>query len=73
MWLKQLTSHNCCGGPVLALTLLCLAVGLLFVGLSAASLGLVFITVGGMAEGLCLLLGRTRCRSGMRDGRLSAG
>jgi len=73
MWLKQLTSRKCCGGPVLVLSLLCLAVGLLFVGLSAVSLGLVFITVGGMAEGLCLLLGHTRCRPGMRDGRQTAG
>ena len=72
MWLKHLMSSKCCGGPVLALTLMCLTFGLLFVGLSAVSLGVVFVAAGGMAEGLCLLLGRTRCRNRLDDGQRTA-
>lgn len=67
MQLKYLISRNCCGGPVLALALLCLMIGLLFVSLSAVSPGLVFIGVGGMAEGLCLALGRSRCQARVVD------
>ncbi|MGD8590496.1 MAG: hypothetical protein PVG22_16860 [Chromatiales bacterium] len=56
----------------MALTLLCLSIGLLFLAASAIPPGVVFITVGGMAEGLCLLLGRTRCRNRLEDGQQTA-
>jgi hypothetical protein len=61
-WLRQNFSRQCCGGPVLALMLLCFGFGVLFLFLSASLLGLVFIAAGGLAEALCLYLGRTRCR-----------
>jgi hypothetical protein len=54
------------------MALLCLAIGLLFLAASATSLGLVFITVGGVAEGLCLLLARTRCLNGVRKSQETA-
>ncbi len=62
MWFARMTSYQCCGGPVLGLSLLCLGFGILFLFLSANLLGLVFIAVGGLAEGLCLYLARSRCR-----------
>jgi len=46
------------------MTLLCFGFGVLFLFLSASLLGLVFIVVGGLAEALCLYLGRTRCPRG---------
>ena len=61
-WLNRIFSRRCCGGPVLALTLLCFGFGVLFLFLSASLLGLVFIIVGGLAEALCLYLGRSRCQ-----------
>jgi hypothetical protein len=61
-WLKRSFSPGCCGGPVLAMTLLCFAFGILFLFLSASLLGLVFITAGGLAEVLCIYMGRTRCQ-----------
>ena len=61
-WLKRNFSRRCCGGPVLAMTLLCFGFGVLFLFLSAFLPGLVFIAAGGLAEVLCLFLGRTRCR-----------
>jgi hypothetical protein len=61
-WLQRNFSRRCCGGPVLALTLLCFGFGALFLFLSASLLGIVFIAVGGLSEVLCLYLGRTRCR-----------
>lgn len=61
MWFARLTSYQCCGGPVLGLSLLCFGFGVLFLFLSAGLLGLVFIAVGVMAEGLCLFLARNRC------------
>ena len=60
-WLKQNFSRRCCGGPVLAMMLLCFGFGALFLFLSASLLGIVFIAAGGLAEALCLYLGRTRC------------
>jgi hypothetical protein len=51
------------------MALLCLVIGLLFVAVSAVTPGLVFITAGGIAEVLCLLLGRTRCHNAVREGR----
>ena len=62
-------SRNCCGGPVLALSLAFLLFGMLFVSLSAISLGVVFMGVGILAEGLCLLMGRSRCKSSFAQGR----
>jgi hypothetical protein len=44
------------------MTLLCFGFGVLFLLLSAFLPGLVFIAAGGLAEALCLYLGRTRCR-----------
>jgi hypothetical protein len=61
-WLQRNLSRGCCGGPVLVLTLLCCGFGALFLFLSASLLGLVFIAVGALSEGLCLYLGRSRCR-----------
>jgi hypothetical protein len=43
------------------MTLLCVGFGVLFLFLSARPLGLVFIAVGGLAEALCLFMGRSRC------------
>jgi hypothetical protein len=48
------------------MTLLCIGFGVLFLFLSASLLGLVFIAVGGLAEALCLYLGRTRCQGSYR-------
>jgi hypothetical protein len=62
MWFTRLMSFQCCGGPVLGLSLLCLGFGVLFLFLSAGLLGMVFIAVGAMAEGLCLCMARSRCR-----------
>lgn len=62
MWVSRLLSRQCCGGPVLAMTLLCLGFGTLFIVLSAGLLGLVFIAVGVSAEALCFYLGYRRCR-----------
>lgn len=61
MWLSRLLSRQCCGGPVLAMNLLCLAFGVFFVSLSAGLLGLVFIAVGVLAEALCFAIGFRRC------------
>ncbi len=62
MWNSRIISRRCCGGPVLAMTLLFAGLGFMFLLLSASVPGVVFITVGVLAEGLCLLLSRTRCR-----------
>lgn len=62
MLLSRLLSRQCCGGPVLAMTLLCIGFGALFLLLSAGLLGWVFITVGAASLGLCLTLGYGRCR-----------
>lgn len=62
MRLKQLFSRRCCGGPILALALFCMGLGLLLVVLSAAVPGLVFMAVAGLSVGSCLVLGRYRCR-----------
>ncbi len=62
MWNSRIISSRCCGGPVLAMTLLFAGTGVLFLLLSASVPGLVFIAVGVLAEGLCLLLSRTRCK-----------
>jgi hypothetical protein len=70
-WLRKHFSRRCCGGPVLALTLLCLGFGALFLFLSASLLGLVFIAVGGLSEALCLYMSRTRCRSPVKMQRAS--
>jgi hypothetical protein len=59
--IKKLLSRHCCGGPVLAMTLLCLGFGALFILLSAGLLGLVFIAVGGFSLTLCLYLGSKWC------------
>ncbi len=69
-WLQRNFSRRCCGGPVLAMTLLCFGFGVLFLFLSASLLGLVFIAVGGLAEALCLYLGRTRCAQRYRPWRV---
>jgi hypothetical protein len=42
--------------------LLCFGFGVLFLFLSASLLGLVFIVVGALSEGLCLYMGRSRCQ-----------
>ena len=60
--LSRLLSRQCCGGPVLAMSLLCIGFGSLFLLLSAGLLGWVFIAVGSAALGLCLALGFGRCR-----------
>jgi hypothetical protein len=62
MLLTRLLSRQCCGGPVLAMTLLCVGFGGLFLLLSAGLLGWVFIAVGAASLGLCLYLGYGRCR-----------
>lgn len=43
------------------MTLLCFGFGVLFLFLHAGMLGIVFIAIGGLSEGLCLYLGRARC------------
>ncbi|MET0028417.1 MAG: hypothetical protein ABW101_12335 [Candidatus Thiodiazotropha sp.] len=70
-WLKRLFSRRCCGGPVLAMTLLCFGFGVLFLFLSAYRLGLVFIAVGALSELLCLYLGRSRCQRRFDTHRLT--
>lgn len=62
MWNSRMISRHCCGGPVLAMALLFVGLGFLFLLLSAAVPGAVFIAVGVLAEGLCLILSRTRCQ-----------
>ena len=62
MGFSSLFSSRCCGGPVLALWLLCLALGVLFAFTGALIPGLVFIATGFLAEAMCLLLGQSRCR-----------
>ena len=62
MGFSSLFSRRCCGGPVLALWLVCLALGMLFAFTGALIPGLVFIATGFLAEGMCLLLGQSRCR-----------
>ncbi|MBL3589749.1 MAG: hypothetical protein JMN24_08145 [gamma proteobacterium endosymbiont of Lamellibrachia anaximandri] len=62
MWHSRILSRHCCGGPVLAMTLLFAGLGFLFLLLSAYVPGLVFIAVGVLSEGLCFILSRTRCR-----------
>jgi len=59
--LASLISRKCCGGPILALNLLCLGIGIVFLASSAILPGLVFMAVGLLAEGLCLYLSRSRC------------
>jgi len=56
---------------VLAMSLLCFGFGVLFLFLSASLLGLVFITVGALAETLCLYLGHTRCAQRYRPRQLN--
>ena len=63
MGFSSLFSRRCCGGPVLALWLVCLALGVLFAFTGALIPGLVFIATGFLAEAMCLLLGQSRCRS----------
>ena len=46
MWFARMTSYQCCGGPVLGLSLLCLGFGILFLFLSASLLGLVLPWAG---------------------------
>ena len=67
MWKLLLMSRQCCGGPVLTLTLLCLSVGILFLLVSATLPGLIFIAAGLAAELLCLYLGRSRCLNHVDD------
>ena len=62
MGFSSLFSRHCCGGPVLALWLVCLALGVLFAFTGALIPGLVFIATGFLAEAICLLLGQSRCR-----------
>ena len=62
MWNSRLLSRRCCGGPVLAMTLLCIGFGALFMLLSAYALGLAFIAIGALAESLCFALSRSRCQ-----------
>jgi len=62
MWNSRILSRRCCGGPVLAMTLLFAGMGFLFLLLSASVLGAVFLAVGILSEGLCFILSRTRCR-----------
>lgn len=59
--IASLISKNCCGGPILALNLLCLGIGVFFLALSAILPGLVFMAAGLLTEGLCLYLSRSRC------------
>jgi hypothetical protein len=47
---------------MLAMTLLCLGFGSLFLFLSADPLGWIFIAVGVGSEALCLYLGNRRCQ-----------
>ncbi len=56
---------------MLAMSLLCFGFGVLFLFLSASLLGLVFITVGALAETLCLYLGHTRCAQRYRPRQLN--
>lgn len=60
-------SRNCCGGPLLILTLLCMGVGVLFLTLSATAPGLIFIGVGVSTECLCIFLSRTRCTNDLNE------
>jgi hypothetical protein len=60
--LNRIFSHECCGGPVLILSLFSIGFGLLFLILAAFELGAVFVSVGLFAMGLCLYLGTSRCR-----------
>lgn len=62
MWNSRIISRRCCGGPVLAMTLLFTGLGILFLLLSASVPGAVFIAVGILSEGLCFILSRSRCR-----------
>ncbi|MCG7981312.1 MAG: hypothetical protein JAY90_01010 [Candidatus Thiodiazotropha lotti] len=59
--LFQLFSVRCCGGPVGFLTLISIAVGLLFLVLSATELAVVFMMAGSFAMLSCLYLGSSRC------------
>lgn len=59
---NRLLSRRCCGGPVLALALICGAIGALFILLSATSPGIMFILTGAAGFGLCLAMGYRRCR-----------
>ena len=68
-WLQRSFSSRCCGGPVLALMLLCTGFGVLFLCLSASLPGLVFISAGVLAEVLCLILGLSRCEQRYRPRR----
>lgn len=58
---KQLFSSRCCGGPILAMALLCIGFGIIFQMISAGLLGLVFLSVGLFTEMFCLYLGLRRC------------
>ena len=60
--LPSLLSRRCCGGPVLALWFVCLALGMLFAFTGALIPGLVFIATGFLAEAMCLMLGQSRCK-----------
>ncbi|MBV2092671.1 MAG: hypothetical protein KUF72_17470 [Candidatus Thiodiazotropha sp. (ex Ctena orbiculata)] len=59
--LLQLLSVRCCGGPVVFLTLISIAFGLLFLVLSATQLAVVFMLAGSVAMLSCLYLGSSRC------------
>ena len=54
-------SPQCCGGPVLAMSLLCIGFGVLFLLFSAIEPGIVLILIGLLEAALCLYLGTARC------------
>ncbi len=60
--LNRFFSPQCCGGPVLLLSAISAAFGILFLILAAFELGIVFILVGLFTTALCLYLGGSRCR-----------
>jgi membrane-bound ClpP family serine protease len=60
VWLTGLMSRICCAGPLLALTLLCMSIGVLFAIFSFTTPGIVYISVAILAQGFCMLLGQSR-------------
>ncbi|MCB1857244.1 MAG: hypothetical protein KDI63_03180 [Gammaproteobacteria bacterium] len=58
MWFTK----QCCGGLVLAMSAWCMGVGLLLMGLSAYPPAVAFMVAGTATIGLCLMMGRSRCR-----------
>ncbi|MEJ2621805.1 MAG: hypothetical protein P8163_16585 [Candidatus Thiodiazotropha sp.] len=67
-----LFSAQCCGGPVVLLTLVSIGFGLLFLMLSATELAVVFILAGSLAIVSCLYLGRSRCHRSNHKTTLSS-